>query len=316
MKKYLFNIVSVLFLLVVLPPVGVRAASGDGFRLDEKGVVTVVSQHAAGEEISSLGFSLNVVPEQGALVDFQFEGSNAKVLEYRYDQAAQKLNIYVAGTEALFAEGTDALTIGRVTVRDESGRETAAQVSVVEDSLQYVYGTETRTMQGIELPGTVQINAAGTTPTVTPPAVTPPPVPDSEGTEEPEDESTPQTPAPTRPPAPAQTQKPAVQQPGATQRPQPTSVPVRPLDAKEVLDDSMSRTLKTVIQSFGSRRPENTPEKEDGFIFSKSPENEDTDLESESQGWNVLLVVVIIVIVIVVIVEAAAFIVVKRKPKR
>ena len=157
MRKYLCNILIALFLFTALPSMRVLAAGRDGFRLDDGGTVTVVSQHAAKEEVSSLGFSLLVESDNADKVEFQFEESNAEILEFRYDENAKKLNIYVAGTEALFAEGTDSLTIGRIIVQDENGGEASAKVSVVEDSLQYVYGAELKTMQELDLPEAVQL---------------------------------------------------------------------------------------------------------------------------------------------------------------
>ena len=64
MRKYLCNILIALFLFTALPSMRVLAAGRDGFRLDDGGTVTVVSQHAAKEEVSSrimrirLNFSL------------------------------------------------------------------------------------------------------------------------------------------------------------------------------------------------------------------------------------------------------------------
>ena len=40
---------------------------------------------------------------------FQFNTSRAKVQDYRYDAEKKVLNVYLAGTEALFAEGADTL---------------------------------------------------------------------------------------------------------------------------------------------------------------------------------------------------------------
>lgn len=129
-------------------------------RLDEGGTVTIVSQHAAKEGVSSLGFCLSVESANAAGVEFQFGESGAKIKDYRYDEATGSLKVYLAGTEALFASGTDALTVGKIKVLDGSGNEMNATVSVVENSLQYVYGTELKTMQGVELPGAVQIGPA------------------------------------------------------------------------------------------------------------------------------------------------------------
>ena len=206
MKKYIYFTMLSLYLFVALFPLRVRAASGDGLRLDGEGTVTVVSQHAAKEGISSLCFSLSVESANAAGVEFQFGESKAKILDYRYDQATGNIKIYLAGTEALFAEGTDALTVGRIKVLDGSGNEVAATVSAVENSLQYVYGTELKTMQEVELPGAVQIGPA---------AVQPPP-------SQPDNPSMPQNPP--APQAPAATQAPAVIPPQLPVT-QPTAAP-------------------------------------------------------------------------------------------
>ncbi len=183
-KSICFMMISV-SLFAALLSLRVQAASGDGLRLDEGGTVTVVSQHAAKEGISSLCFSLSVESANGASVEFQFGDSKAKILDYRYDAAAGNLKVYLAGTEALFAEGTDALTVGKIKVLDGGGNEVTATVSAVENSLQYVYGTEVKTMLEVELPEAVQIGPA---------PVQPPP-------SQPENPSTPQTPAATQAPA-------------------------------------------------------------------------------------------------------------------
>ncbi len=178
-KSICFMMISV-SLFAALLSLRVQAASGDGLRLDEGGTVTVVSQHAAKEGISSLCFSLSVESANGASVEFQFGDSKAKILDYRYDAAAGNLKVYLAGTEALFAEGTDALTVGKIKVLDGGGNEVTATVSAVENSLQYVYGTEVKTMLEVELPEAVQIGPA---------PVQPPP-------SQPENPSTPENPSP------------------------------------------------------------------------------------------------------------------------
>ena len=301
MRKFLRNILLTMSLLIFLLPMQARATGRDGFKLDGGGTVTLVSPYAVQEGISSLGFSLSVEPSGAADVEFQFEGSLAEILEYRYDKDNRKLNVYVAGTEALFAEGTDSLKVGRVIVRDANGGETAAKVSVVENSLQYVCGTELKTMENIDLPGTVQIGpSTGTTP------VPEPQEPDDSDSQE--DDT----------PAASQTQPP-VQSAGVTQKPQPTRTPARPqstgggqADQSQVV---ASESPKPSESSLPEKTPERTPEEEDGFIFSKSPEGEDAEQAEESEGVNVVLVIAVIVIAIVVVVEIVAFVVVKRKPK-
>lgn len=325
MKKYLYYILSVLFLSAVLLPIQVRAAGRSGLKLDENGTVTVVLPQAAREGISSLGFSLSVEPAGEASAEFQFNGNMAEILEYRYDKSSGKLNVYVAGTEALFAEGTDSLTIGEVVVRDSSGREAAAGVSFVEGSLQYVHGAELKTVTDMDLPGTVQIgSSSGMTPATTPPATQapvvtqPPAVTQAPNEEEESDESQSEPPA-SQIPVVSSTQQTPVRTPGTISRPQSTKVPIGSQSSGRSPAGSTgsSQTAESSPGPSGSSLPASTSEKEeDGYIFSRSPDREDTDPETGSKGINVILTIAVIVIIIVIVVEIAAFVVIKKKPKK
>lgn len=191
MKKYGIVTFLAMFMLAILFPMQANAESSDEFLLDETGTVTIRSQHAAKEELSSLQFSLSVNSAEAGKVEFEFGQNNARIAEFRYDENAKQLNIYMAGVEPLFAEGTDALTVGKIVVLDSNGNAAGAEVSVVEDSLQYVYGTELTQMQGVALPGTVQVGMSSQVPpqpeqpgqpeqpVETPPAVQETPAPDS-----------------------------------------------------------------------------------------------------------------------------------------
>lgn len=325
MKKYLYYILSVLFLSAILLPIQVRAAGRSGLKLDENGTVTVVLPQAAREGISSLGFSLSVEPAGEASAEFQFNGNMAEILEYRYDKSSGKLNVYVAGTEALFAEGTDSLTIGEVVVRDSSGREAAAGVSFVEGSLQYVHGAELKTVTDMDLPGTVQIgSSSGMTPATTPPATQapvvtqPPAVTQAPNEEEESDESQSEPPA-SQIPVVSSTQQTPVRTPGTISRPQSTKVPIGSQSSGRSPAGSTgsSQTAESSPGPSGSSLPASTSEKEeDGYIFSRSPDREDTDPETGSKGINVILTIAVIVIIIVIVVEIAAFVVIKKKPKK
>ena len=306
MRKYLCNILIALFLFTALPSMRVLAAGRDGFRLDDGGTVTVVSQHAAKEEISSLGFSLLVESENADKVEFQFEESNAEILEFRYDENAKKLNIYVAGTEAVFAEGTDSLTIGRVIVQDENGGEASAKVSVVEDSLQYVYGAELKTMQELDLPEAVQLGPVrGDSPN------------DNDDDDEADDDDdnydVPAAPAVT----PAPTASP-VRTPRPTARPVATTAPTR----SPSVGDSLQASNSTPKPS-PSSSPESTatPAVEESVPSSTpSPSGGNTDQSSnenkESKGIDIVFVIAIAAIVIFVIVAVIAFVVLKKVPKK
>ncbi len=159
MRKYLTYLAAMMAVMILLAPMRAEAESADGFRVEESGTVAIVSGHAADDKVSSLQFTLKVDAVSGAKVEFQFY-ANAGIQEYRYDQTTKNLNIYLSGTDALFAEGTDTLAVGKILVTDGNGDNASATVSVVEDSLKYVYGTELRTMEDLELPGSVQMGKA------------------------------------------------------------------------------------------------------------------------------------------------------------
>ncbi len=180
------------------------AESGDGFRIDGSGQVVLDSDHAAKEGVSSLCFSLTVEAGAGDTVTFEFSGSNASVMEYRYNKNDNTMNIYLAGTNPLFAEGTQSLDIGRVVVQGGNGGQGSAVVGVEDGSLQYVYGSQARTMEGVSNPGDVQLGNPA--PTVTPPGETQPP------------DAT-QPPDTTQPPDATQTPPQETQPPTFTQRP-------------------------------------------------------------------------------------------------
>jgi len=143
MKKRIFNIVLLVFMFAVLLPVHALAANtNDEVQITDDGIITIVSEHAAKEGISSLQFGLLVqTTEQNVKVSFEFSDSMAKIAEFRYHEDSGVLNIYLAGTTALF-EDSAALSVGTVVVQDKDGKDVAAEVSVVEDSLKYVYVTE------------------------------------------------------------------------------------------------------------------------------------------------------------------------------
>lgn len=296
-------------LFAALLSLRVQAASGDGLRLDEGGTVTVVSQHAAKEGISSLCFSLSVESANGASVEFQFGDSKAKILDYRYDAAAGNLKVYLAGTEALFAEGTDALTVGKIKVLDGGGNEVTATVSAVENSLQYVYVTEVKTMLEVELPEAVQIGPA--------PVQPPPSQPENPSTPEnpspPQNPSTPQTPAATQAPAVLPPQLPVVlPTPRPVQRPRATASP-RPTEAPA--EDSVESTQPPESESQSSEESVSdvSPSEENLPTPSPSPDAEDENqTDKEEKEVNLFMVIAVIAVLVVVVIEVMAFVVLKK----
>lgn len=307
-KCICFMMISV-SLFAALLSLRVQAASGDGLRLDEGGTVTVVSQHAAKEGISSLCFSLSVESANGASVEFQFGDSKAKILDYRYDAAAGNLKVYLAGTEALFAEGTDALTVGKIKVLDGGGNEVTATVSAVENSLQYVYGTEVKTMLEVELPEAVQIGPA--------PVQPPPSQPENPSTPEnpspPQNPSTPQTPAATQAPAVLPPQLPVVlPTPRPVQRPRATASP-RPTEAPA--EDSVESTQPPESESQPSEESVSdvSPSEENLPTPSPSPDAEDENqADKEEKEVNLFMVIAVIAVLVVVVIEVMAFVVLKK----
>lgn len=160
MKKWIFNIVLTVFMLAVMLPVHVMAENAnDKIEVTDKGAVTINSDHGAAEGISSLQLSLKVQPtEQNAKVSFEFSDSAAKIAEFRYHEDDGQLNIYLAGEDALFDKSGN-LSVGTVVVQNQDGKAVKADVSVVEDSLNYVYVTELK-QEKAEIPEEpVTINA-------------------------------------------------------------------------------------------------------------------------------------------------------------
>ena len=172
MNKYIYKIIMAAFVLAFLLPIQVFAQGDDSFQLDTQGNVTLTSSHAAREGISSLQFSLKIDSNSADKVEFQFNPNTAKVSEFRYHEDTGILNVYIAGTEALFAENVESLTIGKVVVLDTSQNGAPATVSVVADSFQYVYGTELRKAEELLIPEAVMINGGSGDPggTQMPPA--------------------------------------------------------------------------------------------------------------------------------------------------
>ncbi|HBA47984.1 MAG TPA: hypothetical protein DCZ91_09350, partial [Lachnospiraceae bacterium] len=209
MKRYISGMFLTVFMLLVLLPVRAEAASIDEVLLDSQGTVTIRSQHAAKEGVSSLQFSLSVESANAEQVKFDFDASNAKISEFRYDKESGKLNIYMAGADALFSENTNSLTVGKIVALDSNGETAVASVSV--DSLKYVYGTEASEMGDEGLPKAVQIGTGGN-PEPGQPTQQP------QGTQEPVQ--------PTQQPSGTQEPVQPTQQPSGTQEPvQPTQQP-------------------------------------------------------------------------------------------
>lgn len=290
----------ILFLLAAVPAASVSAAEGDGLKVDDKGNVTLISSYAAQEGISSVCFSLSVNSEGAEDVRFRFDESAAKIQEFRYDKENKKLNIYIAGTEALIKEG-NSLSVGSIEVLNANGGVTSAEVSVTAGSLMYVYGTELKWMADLETPGSVTINA---------PAQEPDSPPDS-GEPDP-------TPVPTPAPTP---------QPTKTPQAVPTPWPVDPYQPNIVRPTATPRPTETPEPSATpTPEPSESPKPEDD---SEEPESTEVMLPQEGDDGNSMgdngedaggidwvFVIAIGAMVMFVVVAVMAVVILKKKPSK
>ncbi len=142
-KRIISALLAVFAVTVLLAPSALAASEDKG--LDEvlvaaDGTVTLVSGHMADEEVSSAQLKLEVEPiieDSQITVSFAF-GSVPEGSLKKSSVSGNTLSIYVAGTEALMAEGQTQLTLGVLSVSDGA----MVKVSLVKGSLQYVYGRE------------------------------------------------------------------------------------------------------------------------------------------------------------------------------
>lgn len=164
-KQILTGAFTALMLFIARPTNSMAADIGDNVKIDDSGYVTLVSDHADKDDITTLRLSLNIEASPDADVSFRFSDDNeAKISEYRYNTESNQLNIYISGTESLFND-TDTLDIGTVEVSDKSGNDAAFKVSTAEDSLEYVYNN--KLVNDNIVPETAEVTAETTTTTTT-----------------------------------------------------------------------------------------------------------------------------------------------------
>ncbi|MCI8554001.1 MAG: hypothetical protein HFJ80_03545 [Clostridiales bacterium] len=163
MKKFAISMAIAAFTFIAVLPVQVFAAEKQRIELVPSGNQTEVILHlpqAAAEGTSSLQLSLKITANT-AQTNVEFLPSSqlpAKVVESRYHRETETLNIYLAGTQPLFDEQSPALSLGRVTVDTAAADGVAAKVSVIEDSLKLVTGTELVVQKnGVEYPDAVEL---------------------------------------------------------------------------------------------------------------------------------------------------------------
>ena len=138
--------------------------------------VRLILPKAAGEKTASLQLSVEVKSAGSGEIDdvaFKFAeivDKRAKVAEVRYHKDTGLLNLYVAGTEALYKDNEDTLTLGTITAKDQNAADVSVKTGVPKNALTLAEGTESRivdladnsdTQQGGSDPG---ISGDGNTP--------------------------------------------------------------------------------------------------------------------------------------------------------
>jgi len=131
--------------------------------------VRLILPKAAGEKTASLQLSVEVKSAGSGEIDdvaFKFAeivDKRAKVTEFRYQKDTGLLNLYVAGTEALYKDNEDTLTLGTITAKDQNAADVSVKAGVPKNALTLAEGTESRivdladnsdTQQGGSDPGT------------------------------------------------------------------------------------------------------------------------------------------------------------------
>ena len=118
---------------------------------------------AAAEEIASMQVSVYVTASSDS-VDLEFipdSGLAAKIVESRYQSDTGTLNIYLAGTEALFPS-SGSIKVGRVRISTSGSSAASAAVEVVRDSVRFVRSGELVSPDSdTDYPASVTVTAEG-----------------------------------------------------------------------------------------------------------------------------------------------------------
>ncbi|MDE6707009.1 MAG: LPXTG cell wall anchor domain-containing protein [Oscillospiraceae bacterium] len=116
----------------------------DTVKITNSGQISLISNHAELDNINTLQLSLQLDSDIAiANAYFNFEEINTKVATYRYKADSNQINIYLSGKENLFTD-SDTLVLGTVIAEDEDGYAIPVTINIVEDSLKYVYQTQTQ----------------------------------------------------------------------------------------------------------------------------------------------------------------------------
>lgn len=171
-KKIGAALIAALICCITASALTVSAAANQKIELKASGSeaqLVLDLPQAAAEEISSLQIALSVsVSSDKAKIEFIPNSSlAAKIVESRYHSDTGVLNIYLAGTKALFSPSSP-LTVGKLKITFDGSGEASATVGVVKDSLKFVRGSELVSPDDdVSYPNSVKITAGGKTPTTT-----------------------------------------------------------------------------------------------------------------------------------------------------
>ncbi len=155
MNKYIFRIIMAVFAFIAVLPITALAdndkADAVVFKQVPEGVsVRLILPKAAGEKTASLQLSVEVKSAGSGEIDdvaFKFAeivDKRAKVAEFRYHKDTGLLNLYVAGTEALYKDNEDTLTLGTITAKDQNAADVSVKAGVPKNALTLAEGTESR----------------------------------------------------------------------------------------------------------------------------------------------------------------------------
>lgn len=164
-------IVSVMTACMILQGTVVSAADSNEITLSASGNeagIELYFPQAAAEEIASMQISVKVTADvQGTDLEYIPDSSlSGRIVESRYQSSTGTLNIYIAGTTALFSPDGHA-SVG--TVRISSGSTAAATVEVAENSVKFVRNGEIVSPGSDTVyPRAVTLKADGQTSPVTP----------------------------------------------------------------------------------------------------------------------------------------------------
>lgn len=171
MKKYLATLLLGLSLTVAALPAAAET-SGSAVTMTATAQGASVKLELPAESVQgvkAMRLSFLVESTDPVEADFAFDSAlPGSVQQYRYDAATGRMNVYVAGGQELFPDGTASL--GSIRVEAPAG--STATVRLVEDSLELVNGAFGRTAAPAVAPASVEVTVAEDTPA---PAPTPDP---------------------------------------------------------------------------------------------------------------------------------------------